>query len=560
MDGKDDKGINHTIYADDITIWTAGGGDADTEEALQKALSATESFLVGTGLRCSPKKSELLLYNPIRNGRRPKGWTPSVEPNIQIYTQDGEPIPKVPIIRILGMFVEAKGSNRQTIEKITSKTAIMTRLLNRVTGRRGGIREDNLVRLFQAFLMSHITYVAAMHSWTAHDKRRLDTLIRQCIKKVLGVPTNTSTERLLQLGMHNTLEEIIEAQSTAQISRLSTTKAGREILNALSLNPTITPAPSVQLPADITRQLRVAPMPRNMHPQYNVERREARIKNILRQAHEGTKPTVFVDAAQYGRSSDFAVVAVDKTGTARSALTVRGVTSDTAEQVAIALALTDSKYPRVYTDSRAALRAFSCGWVAREAYSILRGKTIAPHTISWVPAHMGAEVDSMSNLNEVAHSRARVLTLRAGSDVALPGAPLEFRDALLTFSEISRHHMLGRRNYPPPVKKLSRAQEITLRQLQTRSYPNPALLHRINPDVYQGDCPDCEAPCSLEHMLWQCPESTILPHLTHEDWDAALKSCEAQTQLRAVQRAHDAALRLGLPAPTWKTPEALRCA
>lgn len=146
--------------------------------------------------------------------------------------------------------------------------------------------------------MSHITYVAAMHNWSAHDKTRLNTLIHRCIKKVLGVPSNTSNERLLQLGMHNTLDEIIEAQSTAQLARLSSTKAGREILNTLNLNHMFTPTPCAQLPSHISSKLRVAPMPRNMHPQHNIDRCTARAKAIVKQVYEGAQPSSFVDAAQ----------------------------------------------------------------------------------------------------------------------------------------------------------------------------------------------------------------------------------------------------------------------
>ncbi|KAM7314098.1 uncharacterized protein ISCGN_003883 [Ixodes scapularis] len=51
------------------------------------------------------------------------------------------------------------------------------------------------------------------------------------------VTDEVSTERLMQLGVHNTLEEIIEAQETAQLARLSCSPAGRKILAVLGLNP-----------------------------------------------------------------------------------------------------------------------------------------------------------------------------------------------------------------------------------------------------------------------------------------------------------------------------------
>lgn len=92
------------------------------------------------------------------------------------------------------------------------------------------MKEDNLLRLFHAFLMSHVHYVASMHHWLAAEREKLNVLIRKTVKRALGLPIRTSTEGLLALGIHNTLDEIIEAQRTAQISRLSVTRAGREIL------------------------------------------------------------------------------------------------------------------------------------------------------------------------------------------------------------------------------------------------------------------------------------------------------------------------------------------
>ncbi|KAL1478615.1 hypothetical protein MTO96_034955 [Rhipicephalus appendiculatus] len=40
---------------------------------LQEAVEAVECYLADTGLRCSPEKSELLLYRPRKLGRPPKG-------------------------------------------------------------------------------------------------------------------------------------------------------------------------------------------------------------------------------------------------------------------------------------------------------------------------------------------------------------------------------------------------------------------------------------------------------------------------------------------------------
>ncbi|KAH9377467.1 hypothetical protein HPB48_007055 [Haemaphysalis longicornis] len=97
--------VNHTIYADNITIWCTGGSEGEVESSPQEAVDRTETFLEGTGLRCSTKKSELLFYRPVRKGPRPKGWKPFDEVNIKLHTKSGANIPRVHTLRILGMFI-----------------------------------------------------------------------------------------------------------------------------------------------------------------------------------------------------------------------------------------------------------------------------------------------------------------------------------------------------------------------------------------------------------------------------------------------------------------------
>lgn len=60
--------------------------------------------------------------------------------------------------------------------------------------------------------MSHVTYVTAAVDWAKTEEAKMDTLIRKCIKRVLGLRISASTEKLERLGVHKKLSEIIEAQ------------------------------------------------------------------------------------------------------------------------------------------------------------------------------------------------------------------------------------------------------------------------------------------------------------------------------------------------------------
>lgn len=211
---------------------------------------------------------------------------------------------------------------------------------------------------------------------------------------------------------------------------------------------------------------------------------------LLRQVRDEPHSACFVDAAQYGRSARFAAVVIDHKGLILSSASFKDSTPSRAEQAAIALALLDNSRSRIYTDSRSAVRAFASGSISVEALKILDNKTISPHTITWFPAHLDPHLDSLTNLNDTAHSQARALTLRAREDAGLQDGYREFKDTLFTFNEVSKHYQMGRRAFPPPHGKLSRPQAITLRMLQTRSYPNLALLSIIAPDAFESTCPD----------------------------------------------------------------------
>ncbi|XP_037504908.1 uncharacterized protein LOC119380336 [Rhipicephalus sanguineus] len=56
--------VRHAIYADDITLWVKRGSHAHIEDTLQAAVDAIEEQLDGSGLVCSPSKSELLVVPP----------------------------------------------------------------------------------------------------------------------------------------------------------------------------------------------------------------------------------------------------------------------------------------------------------------------------------------------------------------------------------------------------------------------------------------------------------------------------------------------------------------
>ncbi|XP_075725068.1 uncharacterized protein LOC142767392 [Rhipicephalus microplus] len=227
--------IRHCLYADDVTIWATGGSDGDIEAGLQAAVDAVESTLSGTGLRCSPQKSQLLILPP--PGRHRKKASREAAENIIVRTSDGMQIPHVPGLRVLGMFVDGTQTNATAVKNITTKMGIAARLVKRMSSRYRGMKERGLLHLLQAFVISHVAYAGAFHRWTGAERAKIDAAIRKAYAGALGLLPGTKTTALLSLGTHNTLSEISEAQRASQLSRLSDTAAGRGLLGRVGLLP-----------------------------------------------------------------------------------------------------------------------------------------------------------------------------------------------------------------------------------------------------------------------------------------------------------------------------------
>nr|XP_054923547.1 uncharacterized protein LOC129383211 [Dermacentor andersoni]XP_054923548.1 uncharacterized protein LOC129383211 [Dermacentor andersoni] len=437
--------------------------------------------------------------------------------------------------------------------KIKMNTANTMRLLKRVSNRRGGMKEENLLRLIQSFVICHITYVAAYLNWYKAEQTKLNILLRGVYKQALGLPGCTSTDLLLQLGVHNTLDELIEAQRRSQLERLTLTATGRHILTSHGITYHHQHGHKHQIPSTIRAWIHADPIPRNMHPEYNHARRTARAtvltKSLTR--HDGVS---FVDAAEYPHGTRFAAVTT-RGGSLHHAISLVTPHAEEAEEVAIALATLDLTCHTIVSDSRSAVINYINGRISRQALRILQQaprSTDHQVTLVWFPAHAGAVHPHLPNLNEVTHSLARGLVNRAGEEEAAPTG----RDRLTRYNDLVKSFYLERRTFPGPHNKLSRAQATTFRLLQTNTYPSLQLYNKIYPDIYPNPtCHICKAqPATLPHMLWDCthqyPDTN--PTTLSSRWHAALRSSNLDDQLWATQQACEAAKRQHLDVPTWE--------
>lgn len=255
----------------------------------------------------SASKSELLVYTPRKAGR-PLLPQRACD-HLALYTETGQRIPEVSEIRILGMHIHSKGDKTNLMKKLALKTTSTLRLLRRVSTARAGMREDGMMRLVQSFAVSHIAYTAAYHTWTTTERDKIDAMIRRLYKRALGLRESTDNERFSHLGVHNRVDEIIEAQLAAQRERLATTRTGRHILEILGYGPQVTGRHLSNLPDTIRANIHVSPIPKNMHPDHNQERRQARAKFLVEQYGDDFRAR-YVDAAEYGNGR-YVMVAIN---------------------------------------------------------------------------------------------------------------------------------------------------------------------------------------------------------------------------------------------------------
>ncbi|KAG0443626.1 hypothetical protein HPB47_014701 [Ixodes persulcatus] len=140
------------------------------------------------------------------------------------------------------------------------------------------MKESNVMRLVQAFVMSRLAYVVQFMRLGVAEKSKLECIVRKAYKRALGLPDSTSNEKLAALGVHNTIDEVIEAQRTAQLERLTRSATGRHILKSLGLRYETQRGEKVDVPLHIREMLQISPIPKHMHPLHDAKRREARAK------------------------------------------------------------------------------------------------------------------------------------------------------------------------------------------------------------------------------------------------------------------------------------------
>ncbi|KAH6945758.1 hypothetical protein HPB50_009800 [Hyalomma asiaticum] len=142
-----------------------------------------------------------------------------------------------------------------------------------------------------------------------------------CDARLLSLPPyqarseaqGTSADRIVQLGIHNTLEVIAEAQERSQIARLSSTVIGRHRIKKLGSTEQSYDGHSVEIPSRIEDLITATQIPRNVHPEHTLPRRRAWAAAILKN-YQYDSNACFVDRASYRSGLKFNAVVINHKG------------------------------------------------------------------------------------------------------------------------------------------------------------------------------------------------------------------------------------------------------
>ncbi|KAL1415854.1 hypothetical protein MTO96_028637 [Rhipicephalus appendiculatus] len=174
--------------AQDLNCRSAAGPDKVTNKALRNLSDAAITSLTR-------------YYNDCwRDGRHKKKASQEAVENIVVRTSDGVPIPHVPGLRILGMFVDGTQTNATAVKNITTKMGVAARLIKRVSSRYRGMNERGLLRLLQAFVVSQAAYAGAFHRWTCAERAKIDAAIRKAYTGGPGTPAGHEDHGLAVSG------------------------------------------------------------------------------------------------------------------------------------------------------------------------------------------------------------------------------------------------------------------------------------------------------------------------------------------------------------------------
>ncbi|KAG0411732.1 hypothetical protein HPB47_011137 [Ixodes persulcatus] len=277
--------LQHSIYAVDITLWTAQGNPGQIKGTLQRGRDAVKVYTSTIGLTLYPSKTQLLVTSS-KKGPEPDRKL------IKIKLQDKE-IQQVDQIKILGVVFRFNGKLEGSLNRLHAQINQIAHTIQRTTNHRTALKEHNLLLIIDAFVISRLLYTLLYLTAICTQIKKLEASLLKLYRLALGVPGHASSERLLNTGTFNTITERIQMHKDGPRAN---DFADTRYQHGLTFPNPIPPPPWKSANHNVTVEL----LPKNMHPDNNPETRKLRAKaheKRIRYLHETDQDTYFADAS-----------------------------------------------------------------------------------------------------------------------------------------------------------------------------------------------------------------------------------------------------------------------
>lgn len=334
---------------------------------------------------------------------------------------------------------------------------------------------------------------------------------------------STSNEALFRTGTHNTIDEIVSVHLANQIQRLRSTEQGRNILSSINFDPTPRNEPQEVKGPFLDRKtrdlLKVAPLPRNMDPERNEDRRRQRVNFLQKLVKRSpTSQAIYYVDISSSRGKHSIVVLNRDLHPAVACILKSGANINTAgielHAIARAIRYHDTFTPHsphgtelpviIFTDSQEACRQIILNNMHKDTADLFNSHCHHHYDIIWTPGH----AEMFGNVR--ADTLARELRIRA------PNISLERSNCRGIMNNTLRDLKLNRRELPPPHPNLDRQQSVFLRRAQTNTTCTPARRYLFSKGRAQEPpvCKHCGGYPNQQHVLWECPHTIpSIPHL-----------------------------------------------
>ncbi|KAH9359933.1 hypothetical protein HPB48_019286 [Haemaphysalis longicornis] len=105
--------------------------------------------------------------------------------------------------------------------------------MSRIANKRHRLKREDTICLVQALVISWVTYTVPYIPINRRQRQQLESAVRQAYKNALNLPSSTTTEKLLALGVHNMAVGHVAAHLVSQRERLRLTPTDMQVLLCL---------------------------------------------------------------------------------------------------------------------------------------------------------------------------------------------------------------------------------------------------------------------------------------------------------------------------------------